>query len=603
MSTKGYKPQDWLDEICDGLEYRRRFGLEDKWAEFEAIYYNVHESMMNDGPNIFLSQGDAMLSTLTVPSARVKVNATTPEEVSKAPLVETLDNKLIIGGELPDEVDTCALHTYLFGRGIIKHGYDSEWGYTPELDMGGRLQLGATLTQLNKKGDRRIEYDSTIAPGSPWSRAVLPHDFVVPWGTKELDSAPWVAHRVVRHIDDLRADPKYTVPRYLKAQLSMEDFVNSYRTPQAKRLGRGSSTTSQSEATHVEFFEIHDRCTGRIYVVTWDVATFLRNEQNALQIENRLPFSSLSFTPRARAFWTTPDVYYLYYIQNELSDTAVQRTKQRRISTLKFLYDEDVIEEEELLKALDPTVGVGIKVKGTNGDASKAIAPISYGVNQQLAVEEDLLRANAREQLGMSRNQLGEYTGGRKTATEAATVDRSSQLRMSRRGLAVKKLYQDSVRTLNNIIFTYWTLPRYVSVLGQQNTQKWQAVNGPSLHGRYTYDIEFVDEAELGQRKLMALQLYGQLAQDPGVDPIALREWLCGQVNDPAFERIFSADVRQRMYELSVLNGAIQQSNAGGGQPNGGVSAMQLPGGQVSDPASNASRFLAGGGVGAGARG
>jgi hypothetical protein len=600
LSTKNYTPQDWLDEIEDGLEYRRRFGLEDKWAELEAIYYNVHESMMNDGPNIFLSQGDAMLSQLTVPTARIRVKPTTQEEVSKAPLVETLDNKLLSEGELPQEIDTAALHCYLFGRGIIKHGYDSEWGYTPGLDMGGQLQMGATLTQLNKKGDRRIEYDSTIYPGSPWSRAVLPHDFVVPWGTKELESAPWVVHRVVRHIDDLRADRKYTIPRDLKPHLSMEDFVNSYRTPQAKKLGRGSTHSGQNEATHVEFFEIHDRSTGKIMVVTWDCDKFLRKEDNALQIENRLPFSSMSFTPRTRSFWTTPDAYYLYYIQNELSDTAVQRTKQRRISTLKFMFDENVIDEEELQKALSPEVGIGIKVNGSAGDMSKALQPLTYAPNQQLAVEEDLLRANAREQLGMSRNQLGEYTGGRKTAREVGTVDRASQLRMSRRGLAVKRLYQDSIRTTNNIIFSYWTLPRYVDILGEANARKWVQINGPALRGRYNYDIEFVDEAELNERKLMALQLYGQLAKDPGVDPVALREWLSGQVNDPAFERIFSADIRQRMLELSALNGAIQSQSASGGQSNGGVRALQGADGQVSDPATNASRFLAGRGTGAG---
>jgi hypothetical protein len=264
------------------------------------------------------------------------------------------------------------------------------------------------------------------------------------------------------------------------------------------------------------------------------------------------------------------------------------------------MFEENVIDEEERQKALSPEVGIGIKVNGSAGDMSKALQPLTYAPNQQLAVEEDLLRANAREQLGMSRNQLGEYTGGRKTAREVGTVDRASQLRMSRRGLAVKRLYQDSIRTTNNIIFSYWTLPRYVDILGEANARKWVQINGPALRGRYNYDIEFVDEAELNERKLMALQLYGQLAKDPGVDPVALREWLSGQVNDPAFERIFSADIRQRMLELSALNGAIQSQSASGGQSNGGVRALQGADGQVSDPATNASRFLAGRGTGAG---
>jgi len=596
MSTQNYTPEDWLEAISDGLEYRRRFGLEDKWGEFEAIYYNTHQSMMNDGPNIFLSQGDAMLSTLTVPTARIKVKPTKPEEVTTAPLVESLDNTLLRELNVADEVDSAALHAYLFGRGFLKIGYDSEWGYSPEHDLGGSLQLGATLTQLNRSGSRRIEYDSAVTPGSPWVRAVMPHDIVVPWGAKDIESTPWIAHRVVRKLKDLRSDQKYSVPRDLNPQISMQDFHDSYNSAQAKKIGKKLNT---KEAEYIELYEIHDRCTGMIYCVTWDCDRFLRKETNALQINNALPFTGLGFTPRTRSFWTTPDVYYLYYIQNELSDTAVQRTKQRRISTLKFLYDDGVISEEELAKILSPEVGVAAKIEGGQ-EIGKALAPINYAPNQQLANEEELLRANAREQIGFSRNQLGEYTGGRKTATEVGEVSSSSRLRMSRRGLQVKRLYEDTIRRVNNILFRYWSIPRYVPLLGAQRTQTWQAVNGPLLSGAYDYGIEFVEAQELAQRKFTALQLYAQLAQDPGVDPIGLRDWLCSQVNDPAFERIFNADVRRRMLELQLQSqgGGVQQGGRGGGQGSPGLQLPQLqaPSGQGPNPSSDPTGLLAGGG-------
>lgn len=565
MAYKELKPQDWLDEIDNGLEYRRKFGLEDMWGTFEAIYYNVHESMLNDGPNIFLSQGDAMLSTVTVPNAKIKVSPVKPEEVDKAPLVETMDNILLREMNIAEEVDTVALHAYLFGRGFLKFGYDSEWGYDPELDLGGTLRLGLTLSQLNDSGSRRIEYDSTITPGSPWARAVLPHDIVVPWGAKELDSTPWIAHRIVRHIDDLRADKKYSVPRDLQPQLSMQDFVDSYRTVRRSKQTSNTAVGFKNEQDYVEMWEIHDRRTGKIFVVTQGCDKFLRRDDNALQIENKLPFASLSFTPRTRAFWTTPDVFYLYHIQNELSDVARQRTKQRRISTLKFLYDGDTISDEELLKILSPDVGVAAKIE-SGRDLTKALIKIDNTPNLALAQEEDLLRANAREQIGFSRNQLGEYTGGRKTAAEVNTVDRASQLRMSKRGLAVRRLYQDSIRVINNVVFSYWTLPRYISVLGEAQASQWMQINGPGLRGRYDYDVEFTDEADLQQRKVEALQLYANLSQDPSVDPAALRVFLTNQFNDPRFTRLFNARIPNPMQQSEVQQGGggVQSQDAGG---------------------------------------
>ena len=572
MAFRELQPEEWLDEIRRGLEYRRKFGLEDVWSTLESIYYNVHESMSCDGPNILLSQGDAMMSLLTVPSMSIKVKPLTPESVDRAPYLETVDNTLLDELRVSEEVDTTVLHTWLFGRGIVKIGYDSEWGYDESLDIGGSLKLGITLSQLDKTGRRQIEHNSKVQAGMPWLKAVMPHDIIVPWGTKEISNAPYIIHRVVRSLDDVKADPKYSNTRDLRPQTSMKDFVDSYRM-----TNKGTKLVGSETADFVELFEIHDRRTGKIYVVTWDHPKFLRNEINSLQIENRLPFVSIGFTPRARSFWTTPDAYYLLHVQNELSDVARQRTKQRRIAGLKFLYDGDAITDEELMKILSPDVGVAAKVE-SGRDILKTIIPLQNNPNQQLIMEEETLRANAREQIGFSRNQLGEYTGGRKTAREVGAVERSSELRMSRRGLAVKRLYQDILEVMNGIIFKHWTIGRYVQVMGQQNAQEWMQLNGPMLEGRYNYQVEFVNTNEVEQRKIQALQLYGMLSQDPTVDNIELRKFLVRQVNDPSFARLFNANIRRDLQQM--------QAQGGGGSaqpqaPAAGLQQMLQQGGQA----------------------
>lgn len=570
MAFKELKPHEWLDEISYGLEYRRQFGLEEIWATMEAIYYNVHHTMANDGPNIFLSQGDSMLSMITVPDPHVQVKPRTMEAVRKAPIVQSIDNTLLDELELTEEGERAALHAYIFGTGFFKMGYDSEWGYTQENDIGGPLNLGMSLTQLNQKGTRRIEHNSKITPGMPWGMAVMPHDVVLPWGTRDIETTPWIAHRVVRHIDDLKADPKYQNMGRLQAQLSMEDYVNSYKTALTPIRGQTLRGHSHAPAEYVEIWEIMDRRTGKIYAITKDHDKYLRRVTNALQIRNRLPWAMLSFTPRVRAAWTTPDTYYLFHVQNELSDVAKQRTKQRRIATPKFLYSEDMISDEELLKILSTDVGAAIKVKGGVGELAKAIARLDNQTDQTLSLEEEHLRQNAREQIGFSRNQLGEYTGGRKTATEVNTVDRSSLLRMSRRGLAMQRFYGDVVEIMNGIIFTHWQMPRYVEVLGETKVNQWQQITGPALDDRYGYKVTLVNEKEEEARMFEALQLYMFLIQDPAIDPVALREFLVNEINNPAFERLFNANILAQMSLLRANGGVVQQD---GGQRQ----APQLP--------------------------
>ena len=575
MAFKQYTPGEWIEEIEHGIEYRRQFGIEDKWARNEAVYYNVHPSMMNDGPNILLSQGDAMLSSMVVPNPVFTVKATSPEGVASAPILESLDNKLLQSLEMREEVERATLHAFLFGRGIIKIGYDSEWGYDPGLDVGGSLQLGLTTTQVNKQGTRRLEHDRTIEAGMPWVRAVPPHDFVVPWGTTKLDNCPWVAQRVVRHIEDLKADRKYENTARLMPQLSMQDFVESYKS--RRRMTQRKSSVRSPE--FVEMYEVHDRRTGRVFMVVAEHDKFLRNQVDALQLNNTLPYVSLNFTPVSRAFWVTPDSFYLMFIQSELSDVAVQRTKQRRIATLKFLYNENAISEEELQKITSTQVATVAKITG-NVDISKSIMKLENAPNLALHNEEELLRANAREQIGFSRNQVGEFTGGRKTATEVNKVDQASKRRLSRRGVAMQRLYQGIIRHVNALIFENWTLPRYIEVLGPQQTQKWVAANGSQLKAKYNYSVKFVDESEAQAEKIEALQLYSMLSQDPTVDALALKVFLVSQFNDPAFGRIFDASIQSAMQQRALREpgGRGVQQGGGGGQQRAGA-LPSLPGG------------------------
>lgn len=576
MAFRDLKPEEWLMEIDKGLDYRRKFGLEQVWAEIEAMYYNVHPSMANDGPNILLSVGDSLLSTLGGGRSQVLVNPERPEAVKTAPLVETLDNILLREMDVDEAVNTASLHAFLFGTGIVKLGYDSEYGYDPKFDIAGVLQLGLTLTQYDQMGKRRLEHDDNIFPGMPWAKAVSPHDIIVPWGTINLATAPWIAHRFVRHIDDLRADRKYSNTQRLEPTLSMEDFVESYRS-QVKvnptgvsHAGRGErgrgkpsrhySFSGARDTDYVELYEIHDRRTSRIKVVAAGHPSFLRSDINALQIEGRLPFVEISFTPRSRSFWTTSDAYYLRHLQIELSDLAVQRTKIRRLAVVKFLYDQEAISKEQFENFLNSDVGAGLPIEA-GAEITKAVLPIQTHPDQTLIMEEEHLRKNSREQVGFSRNQLGEFSGGRKTATEAMIVDSSSARRLGRRGKAITKLYQKIIETVNGIIFNHWSTPRYIQVLGQEYGGEWVQVTGPQLKSRYSYQVIFSDEDELRQRRMEALQLYTLLTQDPSVDPVALRQYLSDSINDPAFGRLWNNQIQDAMRTMRIASGV---------QPEGG---------------------------------
>ena len=565
--------QDWVKEIDRGLKYREIYGLEKYWHELEALFYGVHPSQAHEGPNIIAETGDALVSTLTVPSPYVEVVAKLPELVDLAPVLESLDNSMIKDTMLRSAIEGAVLDAYLWGKGVIKVGYDSEFGWDPSMDFG----LGMSLSQFNSTGER-IEF-SSARPGFPWVKKVLPHDIVVPWGTIDDSDARWIAHRVVRHIDEVKADSKYSNTSEMMPTMSMEDFVNSYKSTikPYRAAGGNYGSTVGMEGTKsrefVELWEIHDRATGKVVVISTGYNQFLRDEVDALQVRG-LPFISFSLTPSARAFWTTSDAFYLRHAQAELSDISLQTSKQRRASILKFLYRSGAFTEEALNRLMSKDVGAGIEV-AAGMDLDSVVKPITpQNVNLSLQQDSEFVRRNARSAVGMSRNQMGEFEqSGRRTAYEAGLVQQGAELRMSRRQVVVRDVYIEAVRKMNEMVFQFWTSPRFAKILDERGVPMFVAFTGRNLRGEYSYDLTFTQEPNMtpAERAQQAIMLYQGLVQDPAVDQIKLRQFLINNmVNNNQFRQVFNPKFFQQGGQNANISLPMQ-----GGSPNGGV-----PGGQ-----------------------
>jgi len=566
MPKKEKTAQEWREAIDNGLRYRREYGMEDAWASIEATFYNADtDAREAAGPNIIASTGDSFLSALSVSYPYLNVKPRRPEYIKNSPVLESVDNWLLKEIELDDAVERAVTHAFLWGVGMLKIGYDSEFGYDPEKDIGENQPLGMTLTQFDKKGNL-IESGITD-PGMPWVMPVLPHDIVVPYGTIKIKDAPWIAHRFIRHIDDIKADPKYSNHRDLVPQISTEDYTKSYtKTRQLHRIGESRVRTSGSgSAEYVECFEIHNRRNRRIYVIATGHDRIIRKSVNHLQLDG-LPFIPIAFTPRARTFWTTPDAYYLRQPQCEMDDISLQASKQRRASVLKFLYEEDTIDETELDKITSGDVGIGAKV-----NAGKSIGDAIHFLHNEnqsaLYQDAEVIRRNAREVTGLSRNQAGEFQGGRTTAKEVAVVDRAALSRMGRRQKILRTTYEKTFRKINQIIFRYWTQERVAEYVGEEGASEWQNYTGSSLRGEYQYEVVFSDEIlpTESAEKNEALQLYMNLAQDPSIDPLALREYLADSNNNPAFKKLFKQNANVQT-QVPGLPGGAGDLSLGQGQ-------------------------------------
>ena len=530
---------EWLEDIDSALLYREMFGREASWKKLELDYLNDPSGDTAIGPNLVYSMGDSLISSLGVPDPEYIVTPERRSGIEKAPIVESLDNYFVRKLRLKKYIDLTLIHGYLYGSMIMKIGYDSEFGWAPYYDIGSSNNLlGMTFTQFDPKG-RRIE-SPDIMPGMPWVRAVLPHDFAVPWGTMFLEDAPWAAHRIVRHIDNIKADPKYENTGRLQPSISMQEYMESYLTigtQKQKARIRANVRGATPKAEYVELWEVRDRMTGQILVISRNYDKFIRKAPDAIQAACGMPFVAGTLNRHPRSFWSVPPAYYLGQIQKTQFDISLQAEKQRRIGVLKFLFRKGAMSKESLSRLLSSDVGAAEGVE-TQFPLSEILAPVQSGVSYDSISQSENNRRDAREAIGFSRNQLGEFDAGtRRTAREASFVAQGSERRTDRRGQTMIDMYTELINKVNNIVFALWKVPR--DVLSDEG---WNNVTGEMLKGDYQYSVSLTTKRAISkaERKVEAMMVLGQLAQIPGIDIQSLFKYISDASGDPAFERILS---------------------------------------------------------------
>lgn len=551
--------KEWLDELDAALDYREQYARESAWSTIDDCFYNAPNSFSAVGPNIIYSEGDTLISSLTVPDPEFLVDPEDELSALTAPVVEQLANRLAAPHRVSPKrhVEDALLFGYLYGNAILKIGYDSEFGWNPNFDLGTvQKPLGLTKTQFSKSGNR-LEFRN-IVPGMPWMRAVSPHDFLVPWGSgANIDDVPWCAFRFIRRNDLLKADPKYKTSR-LEPQMSMDDFMESYQSGAKKvyrtRSHRLSSYAGRNAPIFNELWEIVDREHQKVYVVCYTHDSFLRNEPDYLQMAlGSAPYVSASFVRSPRCFWAPSLAYMLGQHQKDSHDIFKQATKQRRINVAKFILQGGLLSPEEEDKLISGDVGAFAKTANSQKPKDAFVA-FPKSQNFDLYADAEILQRCLRGVMGYSKNQSGEYdSSSRRTAYEASRVYAGALTRQASKEDAAKHLYNESMRKMLNLVFRYWTAPRTLLL-----NNEWVKFTGQQLSGRYGFRTHLATRSNMSkpERLMQALQMMGYFAQFPNIDLARIEKYIMDAANDPQFTGFFQMQNQPQLSQPALVEGS-----------------------------------------------
>ena len=518
---------DYLAEINSGLSYRKLFGLDQTWLDIEAKFYSVSVNT-DTAQNIIQSKGDALISALSYPDVTPMVRGLNEESSKNAPMVEAWGDRMLGVMGVAEQMEDALTHAYLFGVGLLKLGFDSEFGYDPEMKLGA---LGGTVSQFASDG-RALE-SGYAKIGQPWCKAIDPRSVIVPWGTKNLAEATQIWHEVIRHIDDVKADAKYKNTVGLTATLSRKDVELSVGKPKETVE---QSTETQDDTIEKEYIKIWEgmiRNTRKIVAVALTgegKAVLIRDEINSNQIGSRLPWVEVRLTLRSRAFWTTPLAFYISPHQNELNDIHWQAKEQRRASVLKLVFRKNALDDAAKANLASAQPALFIEVDEGTTDLSDTFAFIGFNnnINTLLHEEEQHIVSNARDCIGISQGMAGEYPDkNRRPAAETNAVEQGAGMRLGRRQKGLQRSWAEVFKTVLGICAAHWGPSQSVEYMTAEGAKAWGRVTQEVLtKGSYAYEVRFSPQhAPTPKSRLQeAVGLYQAFAGNPAVDQMRLLE-------------------------------------------------------------------------------
>lgn len=530
---------EWMEQINLGIKYKTKFSDCKQWPKWRSWYRNEFNEGIDDSyytVNRIFSFIKSAIPRVYFRTPSISVTARRPEFAAHARVVETLDNWLVQETKLKNVMKSAILDAFLTGIGPIKLGYDSEFGFIADQAIGENKE---TITQAGVRTGEKIEYNNNIQPGMPWASDVLPDDIITPWGYTKADSLPWIAHAIVRPVEDVKQDQKY----YQAARLSLKGGFSI--TDDKSRAN--SIWTTGDKSSFCLSYEIRDLKRKKMIVICED--RLLLETDDTLQIDGS-NFEFIIFNEDRERFWPISDVKQLEPQQLEMNETRQYARKARKQMLLKFMYQKGAITQENLDLLLSSDIedaSAGVEVKAENILSAVQILQPGTSLSDALLREFHQLDADMRDTMGFSENQMGSFVPfHNKTKGEAEIVDESSNLRSDDRRDVVADVLSNIVRKWNQYIFTFWDKPRVVEIVGMDGLQYWVEYTGQQLKAEYTMVIN----PETGQpvsrnlRQQVAQNMFGMFNQDPLIDQIGLRRLVMQQTDliDPGYQNLVRID-------------------------------------------------------------
>lgn len=509
----------WLRQIRLGLEFRKRCAYEEKWPRWRNYYRGLWRPDVLPS-NLFFKMLRTMVPRIYFHNPGVSITSARSglEYHLMAQMLERIDNKLIEQMGVKKQIKKLVRDNFMFGTGIGKLGFGSQFQSTPE-------SLGNTQAPL-VRGKEALEYNLNIQPNMPWFLRSPVGSYIIEAGVSDKDEARWDAYIIRRPVEDVRRDPRLRNNKQLGP--------SSYRFETTERM------EYRNPIDTVDLYEIRDRKTGKVFIICPSMQDktllFEDDEFFRLGIDVTNP---LVFNDDDENFWGVPDAQILEPNQLEINEIRTMRMYHRRLSVLKILYRKGVISKENVDRLLSSEIAAAVEIEGDVNAAVKYVT--GENIPSDLAESNMEVMQDVRETMGFSRNEFGEFKPGSHspTATETNNVKAASEIRVDERRDMIADMLVKVCNDVHPIIFNHWNKEQVIDIAGPLGIQLW-VVFRPAMLRRGQYNVKVDPDSSVPEtkdvRQQKAMVSYQILKENPLIDPNKLTKYLLRELHGVAFD-------------------------------------------------------------------
>lgn len=501
---------DWATQIRSAQRYKDKFGKAADWSTYKNYYRG--EFAGYDRSNVYnllpsnetFALARSMVPQIYFRNPYIMASPRQPMGQGKeiwAKMVEGMDNWLLQELDIKQVMKTAILDEFFTSRGIIKLGYDSEFGFNQTTPVG--------------EEDVRAEYNVNVKKGMPFTERVDPDLWFVPYGSRVGTNMEWVDHLIIKHFEDAKRSPLYTIPDALKGT-----HVDKLLLSEAKQQVYDEFEGGEGgQANWLGIHEIRDARRGEVLALVMPDNTIIRKpEEDLLQIDG-LPFVDFTFNEDPDFYWGPSTARIIEPQQLEINETRTQTMIHRKLAMLKFVYDNTRWTPTEMQKFLSEDIGIGAGVKGNPNEVIKEIIP---SIPNDLAQWPEIIRGDMRAAVGQGRNQQADAIkpGGRTTATEAQIMQQAMTLRMDEKRDVMADVLTKVMRKVNQIVFKFWDKERVTEVVGFDGAKYWVKYTPQAIKGEYDLkvDVESMTPTTKALRRKDLVQIIQALSKNPNAN-------------------------------------------------------------------------------------